>query len=49
MSEPTGRKRILLINPLPSLSRPLWGFVGRLSREPDERRWGRRAKAARAQ
>jgi signal transduction histidine kinase len=29
--------------------RQLWGFVGRLSREPDERRWGRRAKAARAQ
>jgi signal transduction histidine kinase len=29
--------------------RPLWGFVGRLSREPGERRAGRRAKAARAQ
>jgi signal transduction histidine kinase len=29
--------------------RPLWGFVGRLSREPGERRWGRRAKAARDQ
>jgi signal transduction histidine kinase len=28
--------------------RPLWGFVGRLSREPGERRWGRRARAARA-
>jgi signal transduction histidine kinase len=26
--------------------RPLWGFVGRLSREPGERRWGRRARAA---
>ena len=24
------------------------GFVGRLKREPDERRWGRRARAARA-
>jgi signal transduction histidine kinase len=29
--------------------RPLWGFVGRMSREPGERRWRRRAKAARAQ
>jgi signal transduction histidine kinase len=28
--------------------RPLRGFVGRLSREPDERHWGRRARAARS-
>lgn len=28
--------------------RPLRGLVGRLSREPYERRWGRRAKAARS-
>jgi signal transduction histidine kinase len=27
--------------------RQLWGFVGRLSREPNERRWGRRARAER--
>jgi signal transduction histidine kinase len=42
---------MLLADAEPSSSpgRPLWGFVGRLSREPDERRWGRRAKAARAQ
>lgn len=32
---------------LPAASRQLRGFVGRLSREPGERRWGRRARAAR--
>jgi signal transduction histidine kinase len=31
----------------PAKSRQLWGFVGRLSREPEERRWGRHARAAR--
>ena len=31
----------------PARSRQLWGFVGRLSREPEERRWGRHARAAR--
>ena len=34
--------------PQPTGYRPLRGFVGRLSREPDERRWGRRARAARS-
>jgi signal transduction histidine kinase len=34
--------------PLVSPARQLWGFVGRLSREPNERRWGRRAQKARA-
>lgn len=33
--------------PPPTSARQLWGFVGRLSREPDERRWRRRARAAR--
>jgi signal transduction histidine kinase len=33
--------------PPASATRQLLGFVGRLSREPDERRWGRRARAAR--
>lgn len=32
----------------PPIPRQRLGFVGRLSREPDERRWGRRARAARA-
>lgn len=32
---------------VPAGGRQLWGFVGRLSREPDERRWGRRARAER--
>jgi hypothetical protein len=32
--------------PQPTGYRPLRGLVGRLSREPYERRWGRRAKAA---
>ena len=31
----------------PPTPRPRFGFVGRLSREPDERRWRRRARAAR--
>jgi signal transduction histidine kinase len=35
-------------DPAPTAARQLRGFVGRLKREPDERRWGRRAKAARA-
>jgi signal transduction histidine kinase len=34
--------------PQPTGYRPLRGFVGRLSREPHERRWGRRARAARS-
>jgi signal transduction histidine kinase len=35
-------------DPSPAPARQLLGFVGRLKREPDERRWGRRARAARA-
>lgn len=35
-------------DPTPGAGRQLLGFVGRLKREPDERRWGRRARAARA-
>jgi signal transduction histidine kinase len=34
--------------PAPAGYRPLRGFVGRLSREPEERRWGRRAWAERS-
>jgi len=35
-------------DPTPTPARQLLGFVGRLKREPDETRWGRRARAARA-
>jgi signal transduction histidine kinase len=40
---------VLLADAVPAApsGRQMWGFVGRLSREPNERRWGRRARAER--